>query len=285
MYETFHQRLRLVWALYLSSRDESDLTHSPPIPTAPCNPAPGRRFIIMRTDTQPAPGGSFLAFNGNMPSTPTTRMDGFSDQLKQSSTTSSPANSRIYSVESPDVDEESERVSGLRGFLKGIMGTSRRRSKSRSSSIRDFSESPTPSPPNGRVVRTDGAETPRSRAAASKSPNRPEQTHRTFCFKFSLEFNTKLTANPPGNMRLLPPRLPMAAQHLVQSRHPGAVSPLRKPPIGHGDAQKKYVGRALAEWNIVVGECQAFIDRRKAEGAPDDRWVETPALGVEMLRR
>lgn len=46
-----------------------------------------------------------------------------------------------------------------------------------------------------------------------------------------------------------------------------------------------YKGRALAEWAIVVGECNGFLERRRNEGVPNLKLVEVPLLGVEGFRR
>lgn len=54
---------------------------------------------------------------------------------------------------------------------------------------------------------------------------------------------------------------------------------------GEKAARAKYAGRALAEWALVVGECNNFVERRRAEGVPTLRWVEVPTLGVEGFRR
>ncbi|KAL1913266.1 hypothetical protein Sste5344_000814 [Sporothrix stenoceras] len=57
-------------------------------------------------------------------------------------------------------------------------------------------------------------------------------------------------------------------------------------PKGH-DAllRAKYAGRALAEWSLVVNECNSFIDRRRDEGIYGLKDVEVPTLGVEGMRR
>ncbi|WEW55112.1 hypothetical protein PRK78_000540 [Emydomyces testavorans] len=47
----------------------------------------------------------------------------------------------------------------------------------------------------------------------------------------------------------------------------------------------KYAGRALAEWGMVVSECDCFFQRRRDEGVPRDGLVETPMLGVESFRK
>lgn len=56
-------------------------------------------------------------------------------------------------------------------------------------------------------------------------------------------------------------------------------------PVGVFKARATYSGRALAEWSIVVHECNSFIDRRRDEGVSGLRDVEVPSLGVENLRR
>jgi hypothetical protein len=52
-----------------------------------------------------------------------------------------------------------------------------------------------------------------------------------------------------------------------------------------GVVASKYAGRALAEWAHIVTECDSFFARRRDEGVPCDRMVETPMLGVEGFRK
>lgn len=55
---------------------------------------------------------------------------------------------------------------------------------------------------------------------------------------------------------------------------------------GKGRAERaKYAGRALAEWALIVAECNNFVERRRAEGVPNLKLVEIPTLGVEGFRR
>lgn len=61
------------------------------------------------------------------------------------------------------------------------------------------------------------------------------------------------------------------------------VQPLQ--PVGLFKERATYSGRALAEWSIVVHECNSFIDRRRDEGVCGLQDVEVPSLGVENLRR
>lgn len=54
-------------------------------------------------------------------------------------------------------------------------------------------------------------------------------------------------------------------------------------PAGVYASGAVYAGRALAEWSVVVGECNAFVDRRRDEGVLGLSDVEVPTLGVEGL--
>jgi hypothetical protein len=54
-------------------------------------------------------------------------------------------------------------------------------------------------------------------------------------------------------------------------------------PAGAFAAGAVYAGRALAEWAMVVGECNSFVDRRRDEGVLGLSDVEVPTLGVEGL--
>ena len=65
-------------------------------------------------------------------------------------------------------------------------------------------------------------------------------------------------------------------------------SPLPELPSQHSYdhlVPSKYAGRALAEWAHIVSECDSFFARRRDEGVPSDRMVETPTLGVESFRK
>ncbi|KAK3372492.1 hypothetical protein B0H63DRAFT_401628 [Podospora didyma] len=62
---------------------------------------------------------------------------------------------------------------------------------------------------------------------------------------------------------------------------PSSVRPVR--PTGIYASGAAYAGRALAEWSVVVGECNNFVDRRRDEGVLGLNEVEVPTLGVEGL--
>jgi hypothetical protein len=60
-----------------------------------------------------------------------------------------------------------------------------------------------------------------------------------------------------------------------------AVAPLK--PSGVYVSNATYAGRALAEWGIVVAECNSFVERRRDEGVLGLGEVEVPNLSVEGL--
>jgi hypothetical protein len=86
-------------------------------------------------------------------------------------------------------------------------------------------------------------------------------------------------------MRLSPPRLPLPAQILLQQKGINIDAVTSAQPTGIAANSSRYAGRALAEWTFVSHECQNFFDRRKNEGVPVNRQVETPTLNVEAFRR
>ncbi|KAI9172127.1 UPF0592 membrane protein [Paramyrothecium foliicola] len=56
-------------------------------------------------------------------------------------------------------------------------------------------------------------------------------------------------------------------------------------PTGLAAKNAVYVGRALAEWGIVVFDCDNFVDRRREEGIPGLAEVEVPSLSLEGFRK
>ncbi|KAM0330069.1 hypothetical protein ACHAQA_004240 [Verticillium albo-atrum] len=56
-------------------------------------------------------------------------------------------------------------------------------------------------------------------------------------------------------------------------------------PVGFYASSAIYTGRSLAEWSVIVAECNGFIDRRRDEGVLGLSEVEVPTLGVEGFRR
>ncbi|KAK2004057.1 hypothetical protein LX36DRAFT_706547 [Colletotrichum falcatum] len=75
-------------------------------------------------------------------------------------------------------------------------------------------------------------------------------------------------------------------QHRPECRRNGP-EPLTQPlcPTGMYAKRAVYTGRALAEWSMIVAECNGFIDRRRDEGVLGLSEVEVPMLTVEGFRK
>ena len=123
-------------------------------------------------------------------------------------------------------------------------------------------------------------------SAAQNGPKQDTSQHHHRAFKFSLEWVEK-PGHAGKDRRLSPPRLPMPAQMFLQPKASRTCNtPNQEEPATRSTSEySKYSGRALAEWALVVMECQNFFERRRAEGVPTDKLVETPTLGVETFRK
>jgi hypothetical protein len=270
------ERLRSVWSHYLWLREQAESNHALPPSTQACNPAPGRRFLIIRNDnpivtnTQP-----FLSFDGVVQS-PTSRKPSISNTSPERPLSAMSTDSQDF----PDESATKGRWSMLRSFMSGAP---KQTSKSRS-----------PDPPrkgkeNAKTSSNSAAKgvqetVSSSQTEANNPPAPPAPTHRSYSFRFSLEWVDK-RFGIYQNMRLSPPRLPLPAQVLLQSKGITAMSAASCQPPRYAATSSKYAGRALAEWTFVSHECQNFFDRRKNEGVPTNKLVENPSLAVEAFRR
>ena len=296
MLELLLERLQVTFSQYLFLREQARIQDTQSPATNPCNPAPSRRLLIIRTDPLLTAPGKFLSFDGIVE--PRTITDATPMALKRSSTISSISNvmelrtrpDSSLSVSSDSTDME-PRGRTIGGFIRNLIGSgskSRAKSQSRSPAKPAAEVPPIPQPGNLLRAATDEFHGPTQPSAPPTNAPAAQQTppFQPYSFKFSLEYHSNARPLPP--MRLLPPRVPLPAHQMLQTYSPKVQTPtLPKPlkPEGDSVAQAKYSGRALAEWAVVLGECQSFFERRKSEGVPGARFVETPALGVEVFRR
>ncbi|KAF2396203.1 DUF1765-domain-containing protein [Trichodelitschia bisporula] len=279
--DTLQARLNMTYGYYLYQRQIAGHSYIVPPSTAPCNPAPGKRLVIVRTDSPLAGprhnGVPLISFDGifSQPMSSSYKRNSNSDsfgtlELRPLSGGSSGTS---------DSDADADEVAGKKwGLLRTIIGPSKNRGKSRS--------------PNRAAV--NGVSTANGVRITHVQPDTKsdQPTHRPFSFKFTLDSIDRFDRGmrQPGAMRLGVPRLPVPARKNmlrlrgqnegdrpeVESAEPRSVEEKR---------WSTYSGRALAEWMLVIGECQSFFERRRSEGVPDYRWVETPVLGVEAFRK
>lgn len=187
------------------------------------------------------------------------------------------------STDSQDFPDE-DTGKGKWGILRSLIGVGSKqvaKAKSPAPSVKEKENTKTASNDTVKgAAETQPADRP---AVVEASPPAPA-THRSYSFRFSLEWVDKRFGTYQ-NMRLQPPRLPLAAQTFLLHRgiNVDPVSSIR--PTGPAATSSTYAGRSLAEWTFVSHECQNFFDRRKNEGVPTNRQVETPTLNVEAFRR
>ena len=227
-----------------------------------------------------APGGSFLTFDAILSSASTSKANPYERHTAQDLAYSSNASQPRKSAEDPSRSQESGKKRWH--LLKSIMSSSSPKDRPKPSTAKNtVAPAQSSSPP-----RPGSAEASASKVATNGAAV-PAPSYRTLSFKISLEWIDQDINNLAGrDRRLYPPELPLPARLSLQSRQSEGVrdnSPLR--PVGAMAGPSKYAGRALAEWAILITECQSFFERRKAEGVPSYQQVETPTLGVDPFRK
>ncbi|KAK8170705.1 hypothetical protein BC567DRAFT_264843 [Phyllosticta citribraziliensis] len=280
IFSMLEERLQSVWAHYIFLSENAQSRDETLPSTTPCNPAPGRRLLIIRHDAPLSPAnGPFLSFDGIVSNMPRNQAsNALEAQINE--TTLRPTSSLSAASDSSDVESEETGKKPRWGLLRSLLRVpGQGRSKSRS---------PDPSSRKKEDPKTESDSTSPPSGKKSNTPNVPP--HRSYCFRFSLEWVNDKRFASPGPMRLFPPRLPPAAHNFLLSQRTEEEALAHKSipsvkPEGEAVISSKYAGRALGEWAIVVGECQSFFQRRKDEGVPSNKLVETPTLGVEVFRR
>ena len=232
--------------------------------SAPCSPAPARRLIIIRTDSQPLQTNFLASFDRLLSPSPRDQITPYTYKRHSTILSSVP-------VEEPP-HQNKKRWSIMK--LLSTPGNSRPGEVTPPDSSED-------QPMEFEKASTDRTSVRRGSEGYKSRPVTPP--HQTFSFKFSLEWLDRPTW-PSKDRTLSAPTLPAPAQVLLQI-HYGArleIKPVKPKAVDLSNA--KYSGRALAEWILIVTECQNFFERRKEEGVPHNRLVETPTLGVESFR-
>ncbi|KAL8703675.1 MAG: hypothetical protein Q9201_003161 [Fulgogasparrea decipioides] len=264
--EALSIRLNQTWGAYLHSQNHILGKGGPRLSTAPCSPAPGREFSIIRNDSQPTQGSLFLTFDSILSSTSSTQattyqshdLFGASPSVKGSSQSGNPSR----------VGKSWTLLKNMIPFITSptypLKGTTGQNAAKPRDGMRSQSRGQTPSTSSDEQVTT------------------AFQSH---SFKFSLEWigNEK---HPYGIERqLYQPQLPFYRIGTLEQSDLSVEGPELYERTGVTASLAKYSGRALAEWDLLLEEYQSFIEKRRAEGIPSDSLVETPTLGVETFRR
>ncbi|MCJ1350548.1 MAG: hypothetical protein MMC33_000529 [Icmadophila ericetorum] len=277
------ERLNKTWCHFIFVREGLRRSGSSALTAIPCNPAPARRLMIVRNDRASSSQASYLSLDGTFTSSsmhPTAYEHHHS--LKP-----------LLQLTGPQENERPPSPSKKRwGVLKGINPFTSASSERTKLSVQDNNtlvvpasskpkQSATIVPPLLEGSHKNGPD-PNSSDKQPPIPNMLQ--HQTQSFTFSLEWIDR-SANHMMERRLYPPKLPLLAQSYVQTGAAPQGELLAVRPVGAAASSSKYCGRALAEWSLVVSECQEFFKRRKYEGVPEYKLVETPMLGVDSFRK
>ncbi|KAF7936191.1 uncharacterized protein EAE98_002410 [Botrytis deweyae] len=307
-------RIKGTWANYLFLKQTAESSDLLPPSTTPCYPAPGRRLLIIRNDTQmPAPN-LFLGFDGlmttnnasNLPRKPSNayKRQSLLGDLAQIENKENENEPPKPASEAPTTPNKKRWT--FMGKIIPSLSSSPESSASPSTSVKPATEKKALE--EARKATSVARTRPALRSKNSSDSETPPATasHRAYSFKFSLEWAQNLEkahsilqggaagrgpagSNVSNERKLTPPRLPAPAHAWLGARVPGMskeVAPM-DPKLAGRDrfARSKYAGRALAEWMQIVGECNNFVERRRSEGVPNLKWVEVPTLGVEGFRK
>lgn len=278
--EALDFRLQQVHRIFLYIQENAQRKHLAAPSTAPCSPAPGRCLEIIRNDSQMAPGGSFLTFDAILSSASTSKANPYERHNAQALVYPSNTSQQRKSAEDTSKSQESGKKRWH--LLKSMITSSTPKDRPKTHPGKNtLAAAQSSSPPRPGSAEASGSKLATNGAVV------PAPSYRTLSFKISLEWIDQDINNLAGrDRRLYPPELPLPAQLSLQSRPSEGVrdnSPLR--PVGAMAGPSKYAGRALAEWAILITECQNFFERRKAEGVPSYQLVETPTLGVDPFRK
>ena len=272
------KRLQEVWHNFLYIKQDAEREGLATPSTAPCSPAPSRQLLIMRDDIQAVPSAMFLSFDGILSSAGNAKANPYEKHSSQS------PNASKGSLGSMTDEYGKSSGGGTKkwGLLKSIMPFS----SSTNTSERKISTKSSSQFRNSLAPHSNNSDTSYRPSTKSDNPNGlPVVPYRSLSFKFSLEWVDKDSHASGKEQRLSPPRLPPLAEEYTKGHEPEVHPNEPRKPEGSAVGPSKYAGRALAEWALLIIECQNFFERRKAEGVPSYQLVEIPSLNVEPFRR
>ncbi|KKK19585.1 hypothetical protein P175DRAFT_0508630 [Aspergillus ochraceoroseus IBT 24754] len=311
IYEALSSRLQRLWEYYLAVQNKAEKGLSAPLSSAPCTPAPGRRIIIIRCDNQLSPSNLFVSFDRVVP-------PALSDKTSLSS-----SHSKTDALPEPQ-NSSKKRWNLLKAMFGGSAGSRTNGDMSPTSSsdesdtgIPDATVAPDKGPDGQWRLQNTSGEVNRPKTAHQPyffkfslewmdRPQWPSKNKRLYtpCLpvasQLHLQFRRSLlktddceTLSDDASDLETEEDTHAAGSDAGESSTDTNSDPKNllhqqpDPNIAADDklVSSKYAGRALAEWAQIVSECDSFFARRRDEGVPCDRMVETPTLGVEGFRK
>lgn len=305
IYSAVSTNLKSTWSKYLFVKQAAEKSNQLLPSTVPCHPAPGRRLLIIRSDNHSPAANLLLGFDGIMPpsltsgATQPTAYKRHSSLSALSKIDTADASNPKLSTDPPTTPTK-KRWTFMGKMLPSTFSTQTDGSSSPTSPTKTLEDARRETA----LARSNSRPPQHSKTPSSDSETPPAtSTHRAYSFKFSLEYTQHFEKSSNGSgrggpgvhvgseRRMVPPRLPAPAHAWLGTRVPGinkevgAKDPAMGGNGGESVTRAKYAGRALAEWMLIVGECNNFVDRRRSEGVPGLKWVEIPTLSIEGFRR
>ncbi|KNG81685.1 hypothetical protein ANOM_010780 [Aspergillus nomiae NRRL 13137] len=313
IYEVLGSRLQSLWEYYLTFQARAEKELTVPLSSAPCTPAPGRRIIIIRCDNHFTPPSIFVSFDRVIPAAPPEQsaasISGSSVKPESTSSETQPPKKRwnllkaMFGGSSSKSNGEASPSSSSEESLDTTGSDSAASADKRMDEISRSNNS------SGELSRPKTAHQPYSFKFSLEWMDRPQwpsKNKRLFtpCLPVAAQLHLQLRRSADADdesdidsdeeaesdsARDDPPSAKKTEisknTNTGSESEKGSSTPAPEPAISHPLVANKYVGRALAEWAQIVSECDSFFARRRDEGVPCDRMVETPTLGVESFRK
>lgn len=272
VYKRLQHLLNTSWAHHQYLTADAEMRDTAPPSTNPCSPAPGRMLLIIRLDGH-SRSNSFTSFDKLLPSS--------TNQISSYAAHSSMIN------QVPDVDAQQSTQKKRWNILKSI-GLFSGPTNNRPGEVTP------PGSPDIPAANSKKKHTGNNSSGALSRPASPP--HQPLTFRFTLEYSNTRPALPAKAAKRLPlPTIPHTAERALEELDEMPVpTSMEKLPVRTGIQPLKpkpeemntarYTGRALTEWSLIVSECKNFYARRKQEGCPNERLVETPQIAVETFR-
>lgn len=311
IYETLSNRLQRVWRYYLSFQARAEAEFSAPLSSAPCTPAPGRRIIIIRCDNPLSASNIFVSFDRVVP--PVTSEQTLRNHIsaKADSDEAQPPPKRRWSLlkavfggsrsgdgssssddsdanglDGPTISERDadSRLHPQNGCDEDLPSRTSHQPYTFKFSLEWMDRPQWPSK-NKRLF------TPCLPVGAQLHVQRRQSAAKVSDYDTASDYESENDTEESRSfdqgeksMRDEQQQVMDLAPFIIDREKTPTKEDLRAAPLDKL-AGSKYAGRALAEWAQVVSECDSFFARRRDEGVPCDRMVETPTLGVESFRK
>ena len=306
-----------MWEYYVAFQMRASEELTPQLSSAPCTPAPGRRIIIIRCDNQVSPANLFVSFDRVVPPAPSEptiapRRNSSSSLNADSSSSDSSAPPKrkwniLKSVFGVSASKSSDTQSSSSSFDESEISDAQPNTGKCLDTHPPRSQAGT-----GEPVRPKTAHQPFFFKFSLEWMDRPQwptknrrllppalpsasQLHLQKLRQSKAnktEYDTTAENAPGDETKEETKTGENATDEQAQASTP--VPPPKEPPglyhvpkaaANDKVVASKYVGRSLSEWALIVIECDSFFARRRDEGVPCDRMVETPTLGVESFRK